>query len=130
MLIISLYFDFANYILNMQAKTSEIVLKGSDLTNCCSQLLQSQKQCRVLLGDLDGLTVQVILTRYKEFIFRNFHDFYQTIVWRTPEDKARCLKLLTEGIVKLIAVTVTALHHFLIVISSCCCQEPRFNLDG
>lgn len=40
MLIISLCFYFATHILNMQAKTSEILLKGSDLANYCSQLLQ------------------------------------------------------------------------------------------
>lgn len=40
MLIISLYFCFANLILNMQQKTSEIVLKGYNLANYYSQPLQ------------------------------------------------------------------------------------------
>ncbi len=40
MLIISLYFYFATHILNMQAKTSEILLKGSDFANYYSQPLQ------------------------------------------------------------------------------------------
>ena len=111
-------------------KTSEIFSKVLILLIAVLNRCSNKGSVEFFWSSWTAWQFRVILTSYKEFIFRNFHDFYQTIVWRNSwKDKTCCLKLLTEGIIKLITVTVTALHHFLIGDKQ---QQPRatFQLDG